>query len=111
MPIIPNRTLRHNKFQYLKIGKRKHDFLELTYPGLPKWLWEIPPERIRGKYIPFHELYYIGYDSDFTEEERNKNLLKFIRSKYIRANGEENMSDKEGWTNGVGGNKRKMRGS
>ena len=95
MPIIPNRTLRHNKFQYLKIGKRKHDFLELTYPGLPKWLWEIPPERIRGKYIPFHELYYIGYDSYTTEEERNKELLKFIRSKYIRANGEENMSDKE----------------
>ena len=95
MPIIPNRTLRHNKFQYLKIGKRKHDFLELTYPGLPKWLWEIPPERIRGKYVPFHELYYIGYDSFTTEEERNKALLKFIRAKYIRANGEENLSDKE----------------
>ena len=95
MPIIPNRTLRHNKFQYLKIGKRKHDFLELTYPGLPKWLWEIPPERIRGKYIPFHELYYISYDSYTTEEERDKELLKFIQSKYIRANGAENMSDKE----------------
>jgi len=95
MPIIPNRTLRHNKFQYLKIGKCKHDFLELTYPGLPKWLWEKPPEHIRGKNIPFHELYYIGYDSYTTEEERDKELLKFIRSKYIRANGEENMSDKE----------------
>ena len=95
MPIIPNRTLRHNKFEYLKIGKRKHDFLELTYPGLPKWLWEIPPECIRGRYIPFHELYYTSYDSEATEEERNKALLEFVRSKYIRANAEENLSVKE----------------
>ena len=95
MPIIPNRTLRHNKFQYLNIGKRKHDFLELTYPGLPKWLWEIPPERIHGRYIPFHELYYTSYDSEATEEERNKALLEFVRSKYIRANAEENLSVKE----------------
>ena len=95
MPIIPNRTLKHNKFQYLNIHKRKHDFLQLTYPGLPKWLWEIPPERIRGKYIPFHELYYIGYDTEATEEERSKALLEFVRSKYIHANAEENMTVKE----------------
>jgi hypothetical protein len=95
MPIIPNRTLKHNKFQYLNIHKCKHDFLQLTYPGLPKWLWEIPPERIRGKYIPFHELYYIGYDTEATEEERSKALLEFVRSKYIRANAEENMTVKE----------------
>ena len=46
MPIIQNRTLRRNKFEYLHIQQWPHDFLELTYPSLPTWLWEIPLERI-----------------------------------------------------------------
>ena len=86
MPIIPNRTLRHNKFQYLGIGKREHDFLELTYPGLPKWLWEIPPERmLQGKYVPFDELYHLSYnyDSEVSKEEWNNALLDFVKTKYI----------------------------
>ena len=95
MPLIPNRTLRHNKFQYLGIGKHKHDFLELTYPGLPKWLWEIPPVRIRETYIPFDELYHLSYDSDVSEEEQKSALLDFVKTKYIRANAEENLSAKE----------------
>ena len=36
MPIIPNRSLKHNPFEYLGKRKRKHDFLELEYPGVPK---------------------------------------------------------------------------
>ena len=95
MPIIPNGSLKHNKFEYLGIRKRKHDFLELTYLGLPKWLWEIPSERIRGKYIPFDELYRISYNSELTEEERNNALMDFMRNKYIRANAEENLSARE----------------
>ena len=46
MPIITNRTLKHNKFECLDIKKQKHDWLELTYLDSPKWLWEIPLECI-----------------------------------------------------------------
>ena len=95
MPIIPNRTSKRNAFTYLNIKKRSHDFLETCYPGLPKWLWEIPPRQIRGNYIPFDELYHTSFDSDVTEEQRNKGLVDFMLSKYIRANGEENLSVRE----------------
>ena len=57
------------------VRKIKHDCLELTYPGLPKCIWEIPPERV-GRYIPFDELYCVSYDAGLTEKEQNNDLNK-----------------------------------
>ena len=95
MLIIPHRSLKHNKFEYSGIRKCKHDFLELMYPGLTKWLWKIPSEHIWGKYIPFNELYHISYDLELTKEERNHAFLNFVRNKYIHGNADENLSAKE----------------
>jgi hypothetical protein len=38
--------------------------LELTYPGLPKWLWEIPSEHIFGWYVRVDEFYRVRYNSE-----------------------------------------------
>ena len=92
MPIIPNRSLKHNKFKYLGVRKRKHDFLELAYPGLRKWLWEIPPEQIQGKYIPFEKLDYLSYNSKLSKGEWNNALLDVMQN--IWTNAKENLSAK-----------------
>ena len=75
MPWIPNRTLKRNPFQYLNTTKRKHDWLPLTHPGVPKYLWEIPPKNLVGTYVPYKERQRMGFDDLMTEEELVKRRI------------------------------------
>ena len=74
MPWIPNRSLKRNPFTYFHLEKRKHDWLPLTYPGVPKYLWEIPPKKIVGRYVPYKERQCMGFDELLKAEEVVKDL-------------------------------------
>ena len=82
MPQIPNRTLKHNAFQYLHTPRRNHDWLPLTYPGVPKYLWEIPPKNITGTYVPYKERQRMGFDDLMTEEDLQKRRKAWEKDKH-----------------------------
>jgi len=82
MPQIPNRTLKHNPFQYLHTQRRKHDWLPLTYPGVPKYLWEIPPKKLVGTYVPYKERQRMGFDDLMTEEDLQKRRKAWEKDKH-----------------------------
>jgi len=86
MPQIPNRTLKHNPFQYLHTQRRKHDWLPLTYPGVPKYLWEIPPKKLIGTYVPYKERQRMGFDDLLTKEDLQKRAVAWEKDKHNKYN-------------------------
>ena len=82
MPMILNRNLKCNAFQCLHTSRQKHDWLPLTYPGVPKYLWEIPPKNITGTYVPYKERQRMGFDDLMTEEELQKRKVAWGKDKH-----------------------------
>ena len=86
MPWIPNRSLKRNPFTYFHLEKRKHDWLPLTYPGLPKYVWEIAPKNIVARYVPFKEQQRMGFDNLLTTEEVVKKPQSWKKNRYKGVN-------------------------
>ena len=82
MPSIPNRTVKTNAFRYLGLGQKDHDWVEISYPGKPKWLKEIPA--INGKYVPLQDRQLLNQSFDLTPEE----AAVFANTRYATADGE-----------------------
>ena len=55
------------------------------YPDLQKWLREIPPECVQGKYISCNELYCINisYDLDLIKGGCNNAYAEQVHSSYL----------------------------
>jgi len=86
MPQIRKRPLKHNPFQYLHTQRRKHDWSPLTHPSVPKYLWEIPPKKLVGTYVPYKERQRMGFDDLMTKEDLQKRRVAWEKDKHNKYN-------------------------
>lgn len=89
--MIRDRVTKHNPFRYLGLGKRQHDWVEITYPSKPKWLRDIAP--FSGEYTPLQDQHLLNNTFELdAETEQN-----FLREKYMQQGGVYGSSNYPGY--------------